>query len=384
MHFLDNIASSRSERIGLVGIGIVVLIAYILLFSDLFATIYDKASAEVRAAITPAWPALLDKKAYNEKMLALAHYQAPKPLASVALDGVTATSTPLPALPLSTATTSVSVPGRFWPVATIYPQGGAILPFSRIVAYYGNFYSKQMGVLGEYPEDVMLAKLASTTAAWEAADPTTPTIPAIHYIAVVAQGSATRNGKWIARMPDDQVDKALALARQMHGLLFLDVQVGQSTLESELPALEHYLSMPDVHLGIDPEFSMKHGERPGTVIGTFTSADVNYAVQYLAGLVKEHQLPPKVLVVHRFTQDMITGSRLIKPLPEVQVVMDMDGWGSPAKKKNTYLRIEQAEPVQFTGLKLFYHADLRPPSTAMLTKEEVLSLMPAPSYIQYQ
>jgi hypothetical protein len=30
------------------------------------------------------------------------------------------------------------------------------LPFNRIVSYYGNFYSKYMGVLGQYPEDEML------------------------------------------------------------------------------------------------------------------------------------------------------------------------------------------------------------------------------------
>lgn len=381
--------AARTHSGHLLAIGVVAFsaaTAYFFAYSDAFATVYEKAIASVQHVAAPAWPAPLDTADYNARMLALAHYQAPAPLASLPINGSTTTIPELPvaAVPVSTATTSVSIPGRPWPAATAYPSGGAILPFHRIVAYYGNFYSKQMGVLGEYPEDEVLAKLASTTAAWAAADPSTPTIPAIQYIAVVAQGSAGKGGLWIARMPDDQVDKALAMARQMHGLLFLDVQVGQSTLETELPMLERYLAMPDVHLGIDPEFSMKHGERPGTVIGTFSAADINYAAQYLAKLVQDNHLPPKVLVVHRFTQDMVTGSKQIRPLPEVQIVIDMDGWGSQAKKMNTYQRIEQAEPVQFTGLKLFYHADLTPPSTGMLTKEQVLGLTPAPIYIQYQ
>ena len=39
-----------------------------------------------------------------------------------------------------------------WPVKPQpYPLKGAILPFKRIVAYYGNLYSKNMGILGEYP-----------------------------------------------------------------------------------------------------------------------------------------------------------------------------------------------------------------------------------------
>src|SRR5256885_11876574 len=38
-----------------------------------------------------------------------------------------------------------------WPVKTTYPFASPILPFKRIVAYYGNFYSARMGVLGELP-----------------------------------------------------------------------------------------------------------------------------------------------------------------------------------------------------------------------------------------
>jgi len=101
-----------------------------------------------------------------------------------------------------------------------------VLPFNRIVAYYGNFYSTGMGVLGQYPVPQMLAKLASTTAEWKAADPSTPVIPAIDYIAVTAQGSAGADGKYRARMPDSQLDKAVDLANQVHGIVILDVQGG--------------------------------------------------------------------------------------------------------------------------------------------------------------
>jgi hypothetical protein len=100
--------------------------------------------------------------------------------------------------------------------------------------------------------------------------------------------------------------------------------------------------------------------------------------------VTQYHLPPKILVVHRFTQDMVTNYKKIAPLPEVEIVMDMDGWGSQAKKINTYQRVIAPEPVQFTGIKLFYKNDLKPPSTGMLTTSQVLSLTPAPIYIQYQ
>ena len=288
----------------------------------------------------------------------------------------------------SSATTSVRVISTstpsLWPASTVYPNARAILPFKRVVAYYGNFYSKAMGVLGEYPADQMLAKLASTTEMWAAADPGTPAVPAIHYIAVVAQATAGKEGKHVLRMPDDQIEHALELASRIQGLVFLDVQVGLSTLQTELPVLEKYLKMPQVHLAIDPEFSMKYGNRPGTVIGTFDAADINYAAEYLAGIVRDNHLPPKMLVVHRFTQAMVTNYKEIRPLPEVQIVMDMDGFGSKELKIGTYTRVIYPEPVQFTGIKLFYKNDVRPPSTGLFTPEEVLQLTPAPIYIQYQ
>jgi hypothetical protein len=57
-----------------------------------------------------------------------------------------------------------------WPVKAPYPLPGAILPFHRIVAFYGNLYSKRMGILGELPKNQMLSKLNGEVAKWQAAD----------------------------------------------------------------------------------------------------------------------------------------------------------------------------------------------------------------------
>lgn len=271
-----------------------------------------------------------------------------------------------------------------WPVRGAFPKGGAILPFKRVVAYYGNFYSKKMGVLGEYPENVVIEKLNGEIKKWQAADTSLEVIPAIHYIAVTAQGSPGDAGKYRLRMPTAQIDKAIKLGQKMNALVFLDVQIALSTLQEEIPVLEKYLKMPNVHLGIDPEFSMKTGKKPGSVIGTMDAADINYAANYLAKLVKDNNLPPKILVVHRFTQAMVTNYKQIKLQPEVQIVMDMDGWGHQARKFNTYKQFIYKEPVQFTGFKLFYKNDLREANSRVLTPAEVLKLKPQPVYIQYQ
>lgn len=270
-----------------------------------------------------------------------------------------------------------------WPPKTAYPKEGALLPFNRIVAYYGNFYSTQMGVLGKYPVDEMIEKLQVEKLAWENADTLTRVIPAIHYIAVTAQHSAGADGKYRLRMPYDQIDKAVELAAKINGILFLDVQVGLSTLENEIPLLKKYLLMPQVHLGIDPEYSMKSGKRPGTSIGTFDAADVNYAGEYLAALVTEYNLPPKILVVHRFRTDMLTNYKKIRTSKEVKIVINMDGFGSPRLKKQTYYNTIYKEPVQFAGFKLFYTPDVKT-GKRLMTPGEILKLVPQPIYIQYQ
>lgn len=270
-----------------------------------------------------------------------------------------------------------------WPVKTPYPLAGALLPYHRIIAFYGNLYSKRMGVLGEYPRKEMISKLEAEVAKWQKADSSLIAIPALHYIAVTAQGAPGRDNRHRMRMPFKQIDTILSWAKPIKALVFLDIQVGHSTVKVEVPELEKYLALPNVHLGIDPEFSLKNGEIPGSKIGSFTADDINDAIDFLANVVRKNKLPPKVLVVHRFTQGMVTNYKKIKTVPEVQVVMDMDGFGSKVLKRSTYKTYIFKEPVQFTGFKLFYKND-NWNNWTMYTPEELLQLTPKPSYIQFQ
>lgn len=320
----------------------------------------------------------LDIIAYDKKLNEIANNPPPKaPTTKIVKDPKTGEKKTVVVPPKS------SLP-NIWPVKTVYPNAGAILPFNRVIAYYGNLYSKKMGVLGEYSEAEMLVKLNEEVKKWEMADPVISVIPALHYIAVVAQSSAGTDGKYRSRMPSTEIDKVLAIAEKINALVFLDIQVGFSNLQTETPLLSKYLKLPNVHLGIDPEFSMKNGIRPGKIVGTLDASDINFTVNYLAKIVKENNLSPKILVVHRYTQKMVTNYKEIKPLPEVQIVMHMDGWGPAAKKIGTYKNFIYPEPVQFTGFKLFYKNDLWTPGTVLMTPAEILNLNPQPVYIQYQ
>jgi hypothetical protein len=271
-----------------------------------------------------------------------------------------------------------------WPVKLPPPLPGSILPQKRIVAYYGNPKSKKMGALGEYPKDEMLRRLKGEVAKWEKADPSLPVQPALHLVTVVAQGEPGKAGKYRMIMPDVVVNEVYGWAQEAKAILFLDIQTGHSDIRTILPRFEWILKNPDVHLGMDPEFNMiKSGKKPGTKIGTYDAADINYASGYLQELVKKYHLPPKVFIVHRFTRKMVTNAKSIVVRPEVQIVMNMDGWGPPWLKRDSYRDYVVKEPVQFTGFKLFYHNDTKK-GDPLMTTGDLLKLNPKPIYIQFQ
>lgn len=271
-----------------------------------------------------------------------------------------------------------------WPVVDAEPLPGAILPAKRIVAYYGNPLSKRMGALGEFEKSDMLRRLNDEVLRWEEADPGKPVQPALHLIAVVAQPEPGKAGKYRMVMPDEVVNRVYGWAKEANAVMFIDIQTGHDDIRVILPRFEWLLKNPDVHLGIDPEFNLiASGVVPGKKVGTYDAADINYVTDYLAGLVKTYNLPPKVLTVHRFTRKGVSNADKIVLRPEVQIVMHMDGWGASWLKRDTYKDYIVQEPVQFTGFKLFYHNDTKK-GDPLMTPQEVLRLHPQPVYIQYQ
>lgn len=271
-----------------------------------------------------------------------------------------------------------STPSDKWPVYVPQPPEGALLPYNRILAYNISTIDS-----GDILQQEIINKLKEETIKWRQADTVPGLLPALHYVAVSTQNSPGTSGKYRQRMPAAQIEQMITLAYQHHMLLFLDVQVGLSTLQEELPRLETYLRLRETHLGIDPEYSMKRGEVPFRHIGTFDAADINYAITFLAGIVKKYQLPPKILVIHRHSQAMLTNYDNIKKVPEVQVVINMNSSGSPEEKTDNYNNVIAGEPVQYTGFRLFHKMEAKPVKRVM-RPEEIVALYPSPVYIQYQ
>ena len=250
---------------------------------------------------------------------------------------------------------------------------------NRLVAYYGTPLSSQMGVLGEYGKQEMMQKLIAQTRAYSAADPAHPAVPTIEFIASTAQRDPGPYELYVARTSPKVIEEYAQLAEKNNALLMLDVQLGRDSVMSEVKALTPFLKRPYVHLAIDTEYHVGPGQVPGVNLGHVDGSEIEPAIQYLDNLVKQNNLPAKVLLVHQFQSGIVTNKQLIRPTRNVQLVLNADGFGKAVDKYAKYRILVRDEPLQYGGFKLFYTQD-----QPLLSPEQVVRLDPAPAVIEYQ
>ncbi len=265
------------------------------------------------------------------------------------------------------------------PSATKTPVSTSPLATHRVVTYYGHPADKRMGILGEMDPQLMVQKLKEQTAAYTAADPSRPGLCAIELIASVAQGSPGPEGLYIARTSDKTIESFAQLAESNGCLLILDIQMGYDTIQNDVTPLLPYLQRPYVHLAIDPEFHVQPGKIPGEHYGSVSAAEVTWAMQTLGDLVRANNLPDKIVILHQFRDDMLPDKAKIKPMPNIDLVLMMDGWGLPGAKVANYNAFVRDELIQYGGLKLFYRQD-----DPIMTPQEVIQLDPTPLVVIYQ
>nr|WP_269448667.1 hypothetical protein [Metabacillus kandeliae] len=250
---------------------------------------------------------------------------------------------------------------------------------NRIVAYYGNPNSKNMGILGEHSPEDLMKKLKEQTRKYSELDPERPAIPAIELITTIAQRNPGEKGLYVHHTPSSDIEEYAKLAEKHHGLIVLDVQLGRDTVMNQVKSLEKYLKMPNVHLAIDTEFHVKEGQVPGVNLGHVDGSEVQEAIQYVSDLTNKNGLPDKFVVVHQFAGKIITNKKAIHPMKNVEVVLNNDGFGVAPLKTSGYHQLVQKESIQYGGFKLFFKND-----KPVMTPKDVLALDPAPAFINYQ
>ena len=259
------------------------------------------------------------------------------------------------------------------------PTDAPLLPDYRVVAFYGHPHDPGMGIVGEHEIEQLVEILREEAANYAAADPSRPVIPALEIIATVAQPVPGSDGTYILDTDTETLTEYIDFAAEHGMVVILDLQVGRSTVAAEIEKVRDLLARPNVHLAIDPEFAVAEGEIPSQYIGSIGAESITYAQEVLAEISAANGIPPKMLIVHQFREDMIRDKNQLAPVPGVQLVIDADGFGAPELKTAVYNFLVRDEPVEFGGVKLFYSQDV-----PLMTPQEILALVPAPDVIIYQ
>lgn len=257
------------------------------------------------------------------------------------------------------------------------PGGGrTIFPGRFVVATYGAPQADELGDLGIGSPKAAGERLVKQAAEYEAAGP--KVLPAMELIAEIAHRHPGNEGLYNGRQDDEVIRRYLRAARRIGAILILDIQPGHASFFSEAQRFEKWLRKPDVSLALDPEWHTP-GAVPGTVIGNVDVREVNAVSFWLEQLVVQHDLPQKLLVVHRFTEDMIVGEELLKPREHVAVTVNVDGFGGREIKIAKYKQFAQRAPGLHNGFKLFYREDID-----LLKPERVLRMKPRPELVVYE
>ncbi|WP_028782418.1 hypothetical protein [Thalassobacillus devorans] len=272
-----------------------------------------------------------------------------------------------------------SVPAGQMLVKGARDQTDGPLKNNRLVAFYGHPNSENMGILGEMEPEAMMKKLKKQTQAYSDADPERPAIPTIELITTVAQRDPGPNGKYYRMTPKEDIEKYAKLAEKHNALLLLDIQLGTDSVMNQVKLIEKWLKLPYVHLAIDTEFSVEEGEIPGEDLGQVDGQEVQKAVKYLSRIVEENNLPDKIVLVHQFTDGVLTNKDAIQPTDNVEVALNFDGWGASRDKQILYRKFVLNDTSQYGGFKTFYNKD-----KPVLKPMDVVKLDPAPAVINYQ
>ncbi len=259
----------------------------------------------------------------------------------------------------SAATGAPSQPAAIAARATAVPtpQPG-VLERQRIVTIYGHPHARTMGLLGKFDDPRDAAREAKRLAAEAQAADGRPTIGALHVIVHVAQEHQTSDGTYLARLGPEELQPWVAAARDNGVLLILDTQIGWSNALTETKLLEPLLKLPFVHLALDPEFALKgQNVAPGKLIGTLDGASVNTVQAYLGDLVRREGLPRKMLMLHQFMEGMLTGTATYAPDPDIEIVVDFDGYGPVGSKIEGHAHYAVAPYAERPAMKLFTEHD---------------------------
>lgn len=261
-----------------------------------------------------------------------------------------------------------------------------------IVGYYGRPDAKSLGVLGQYSIEELTPLIQAKADEYDKINGDQKVIPAYHLIYGLATGDPGRKKDYLLPLSEAKLMKYINAAEDNGFLVIIDTQLGaQTPVEAITPVLK-YLKYNSVHLAVDPEFEVDGLDiPPGKKIGHISGEEVNQVQSAMIDFMDKNGIDgKKTLMVHSFTEGMITEKNTIKQNDKIHLVMNLDGHGSPALKIKVYnsLYTARAASKASGGFKLFFQEDkpsiMTPAQSLGQESVDGHKLAEKPRYINYQ
>lgn len=259
------------------------------------------------------------------------------------------------------------------------PVEGSLLPEHRILMLYGLPGDPSFGMVGQYDNLRLLEILREKAAEFEERDPGRPILLGLQIIVSAAQTTPGVNGSYVRDTSASTIYSYIEFTRANGMVLFLDAQVGRRTVPEDVQRLERYLIYEHVHLAVDPQFNVDPTEIPRQDAGSMTAAEILWVQEYLVDIATANSLPPKILIVHQFIDEMIVNRPLLHPVRGVQLVINVGLWGDVEHKAAAYQALVADDPIEFGGIMISSGWD-----NPAMQVGDILNLPAAPDIVLYQ
>jgi hypothetical protein len=248
-----------------------------------------------------------------------------------------------------------------------------------MVVFYGTPLAEGLGILGVFEPEEAAARVREQASVFDDINGERGVLPAFDLIYSMAMDIPTPNGLYLRYLGDWLVERYLAVAEEHDLQLILDLQIGRGDILQEVHKIERFLLHPRVHVAIDPEYAVGPDGVPVATPGRISGHDINAVQAYIGDLVAREALPPKLVVLHQYIDETVTDGEATIDVPNVDLVLNMDGWGDEQEKRDKYWAYAGLPYAERRSFNIFLRQDHR-----VLSEAEALQLAPSPDVIFYQ
>lgn len=250
----------------------------------------------------------------------------------------------------------------------------------RYIALYGHPVTPLLGILGEQGTEETI-DLAAEYAERYTDLTEDQVIPALEIIVTVASTGAGEDGMYSNAWSSETFVPLIEAAEEAGQYVVLDFQPGRNHFVDQIERYEDLLAYPHVGVALDPEWRLRPDQVHLSQIGHVEAEEVNEVVDYLAEFVIDHDLPPKMLILHQFQIQMIRDrDQVDTSRPQVAVLIHADGQGPVPSKFDTWNALHRDAPEGIAwGWKNFIDED-----SPMMSPEETFDVEPVPEFVSYQ